>query len=131
MHVLRFGGLLPRTVLPVILALVAACTANTGNWSKAGVDNEAREADLLACQAETDRLTRPTGQLPVIFRTARYTYIEPKHGLFGPPAGHGESSERQQIEREIANEKHRRWRAQFGACLESRGYHYTHLGGTE
>ncbi len=113
-----------RAVAAALLVLLGACTADTGIWQKAGVDTAARDADLLACHAQTNQQMRVAALDPSLFRTARYTYIGPRHGLFGPSAIDDDSNVRRQIEGEIAAAKRTRWRAQFGTCLEARGYRY-------
>ena len=114
----------PYLQAAALLLLLGACTADRGTWQKAGVETAARDADLLACQAAVNQETREAERFPRLFRTARYTYIGPRHGLFGPGAIDDDSNVRRQIEGEIAAAKRMRWRAQFGACLEARGYRY-------
>ena len=110
--------------MAALLVLLGACATNTGVWTKSGVETAARDADLLACQAETNRETLEAALHPTFYRTARYTYREPHYGLFGPSAVDDDSNVIRQIEGEIAAVKRMRWRAQFGACLEARGYRY-------
>ncbi len=110
-----------------LIVLIAACTSDNGEWSKNGVEPETRQADLLACQAETDRWVEAAAASKTFHRTVRYIYFEPQYGLFGPSAANDDSSVRRQVESEIAAKKRRQWRAHFGACLEDRGYRYTRL----
>ncbi len=107
-----------------LLVLLGACATDTGTWTKSNVETATRDADLLACQAETNREAREAALNPTFYRTARYIYREPRYGLFGPSAVDDDSDVIRQIEGEIAAEKRMRWRAKFGAYLEARGYHY-------
>lgn len=113
--------------LAALLILLGACTADSGTWQKAGVETAARDADLLACQAQTNQQIREAALNPSPIRTARYIYTESRHGLFGPGGKFDDSDVRRQIEGEIAAMKRMRWRAQFGACLEAEGYRYRSL----
>lgn len=101
--------------LPVLLVLLGACATDTGSWTKSGVETAARDADLLACQTQTNRETVEAALNPTFYRTARYTYREPRYGLFGPSAVDDDSNVRRQIESEIAAVKRMRWRAKFGS----------------
>lgn len=121
----RVGRRWPGAAAPLVLLVVlGACATDSGSWTKAGVAAATRDADLLACQAETNRAAVQAALNPTLYRTARYTYVEPQYGLFGPSAADDDSNVRRQIEGEIAALKRMRWRAQFGACLEARGYRY-------
>ena len=113
--------------LAALLVLLGACTVDSGTWHKADVDTAARDADLLACQAQVNQQTQVAALNPSPIRTARYIYTESRHGLFGPGGKFDDSDVRRQIEGEIAAMKRMRWRAQFGACLEAESYRYRSL----
>lgn len=116
-----------RAGLTIVLSatlLLAACTADGGVWKKAGVEGEARDADLLACRAEATQIARAEERHPYAVRGARYSYSNQRHGLFGPSARYDNSDVRRQIEGEIEARRRARWRALFGACMEARSYSY-------
>ena len=104
--------------------LLAACAADSGAWTKAGVESNARDADLLACRADTTQKVKAEARQPYAFHGARYSYMGPRHGLFGPGGHFDDSDVRRQIEGEIEARYRSRWRALFGTCMEARGYRY-------
>lgn len=108
----------------VLVVFLGACTADSGNWVKAGIGEAAFDADLQACQADANQQMAAEAQNPYAFRSPRYSYTGPRRGLFGPFASDDNSNVRRQVEGDIVAVSRARWRVRFGACMEARGYRY-------